>query len=126
MWDLTLSDSNPEDEGDMKLIIAIINPLKLDDVREALTPLGVQDLTVTEVKGFGGKRANRDLPRRGIPRGLPAEGEDEVVVPSDIAEQVDQRDHQVGPTGKIGDDKIFIGRRAPMRIRTGETDTAAL
>ena len=61
----------------MKLVIAIVKPFKLDDVREALTPLGVQGLTVTEVKGFwAAEGADGDLPRCGISRQFPAQGED--------------------------------------------------
>ena len=83
--------------SDMKLIMAIIKPFKLDDVREALTPLGVQGLTVSEVKGFGRQKGQTEIYRGAeyhvnfLPK-----VKIEVVVTADLADQVDRGDHQVG------------------------------
>jgi nitrogen regulatory protein P-II 2 len=112
----------------MKLIMAIIKPFKLDDVREALTPLGVQGLTVTEVKGFGRQKGQTEIYRGAeyhvnfLPK-----VEIEVVVSADMADQVVEAITKSAQTGKIGDGKIFVldvGRA--VRIRTGEVDAAAL
>ena len=112
----------------MKLIMAIIKPFKLDDVREALTPLGVQGLTVTEVKGFGRQKGQTEIYRGAeyhvnfLPK-----VKIEVVVTADIADQVVEAIIRSAQTGKIGDGKIFVldvGRA--VRIRTGEADAAAL
>jgi nitrogen regulatory protein P-II 2 len=112
----------------MKLIIAIIKPFKLDDVREALTPLGVQGLTVTEVKGFGRQKGQTEIYRGAeyhvsfLPK-----VKIEVAVPSDIAEQVVEAISGAARTGKIGDGKIFVlDIERALRIRTGELDMAAL
>jgi nitrogen regulatory protein P-II 2 len=114
--------------GDMKLIMAIIKPFKLDDVREALTPLGVQGLTVTEVKGFGRQKGQTEIYRGAeyhvsfLPK-----VKIEVVVPGDLAEQVIEAIAKAAHTGKIGDGKIFMfDIERAMRIRTGEVDAAAL
>ena len=112
----------------MKLIMAIIKPFKLDDVREALTPLGVQGLTVSEVKGFGRQKGQTEIYRGAeyhvnfLPK-----VKIEVVVPDDLAEQVIEAIVSSARTGKIGDGKIFmmeVGRA--VRIRPGEADGAAL
>ena len=112
----------------MKLIMAIIKPFKLDDVREALTPLGVQGLTVSEVKGFGRQKGQTEIYRGAeyhvnfLPK-----VKLEVVVPDDLAEQVVEAIVSSARTGKIGDGKIFmmeVGRA--VRIRTGEADAEAL
>jgi nitrogen regulatory protein P-II 2 len=112
----------------MKLIMAIIKPFKLDDVREALTPLGVQGLTVSEVKGFGRQKGQTEIYRGAeyhvnfLPK-----LKIEVVVPDSLAEQVVEAIVGAARTGKIGDGKIFVldvGR--VVRIRTGETDADAL
>ena len=112
----------------MKLIMAIIKPFKLDEVREALTPLGVQGLTVSEVKGFGRQKGQTEIYRGAeyhvnfLPK-----LKIEVAVASDLAEQVIEAIAKAARTGKIGDGKIFvtdIGRA--VRIRTGETDDEAL
>ncbi|HTW70067.1 MAG TPA: P-II family nitrogen regulator [Acetobacteraceae bacterium] len=112
----------------MKLIMAIIKPFKLDDVREALTPLGVQGLTVTEVKGFGRQKGQTEIYRGAeyhvsfLPK-----VKIEVVVPADQAEQVIEAIAKAAHTGKIGDGKIFMfDIERAMRIRTGETDESAL
>ena len=114
--------------SDMKLIMAIIKPFKLDDVREALTPLGVQGLTVSEVKGFGRQKGQTEIYRGAeyhvnfLPK-----VKIEVVVPDDLADQVIEAITKSAHTGKIGDGKIFvIDIERAMRIRTGEIDAAAL
>ncbi len=112
----------------MKLIIAIIKPFKLDEVRDALTPLGVQGLTVSEVKGFGRQKGQTEIYRGAeyhvsfLPK-----VKIEVAVSSDIAEQVVEAIIKAAHTGKIGDGKIFVlDIERAVRIRTGETDGAAL
>jgi nitrogen regulatory protein P-II 2 len=112
----------------MKLIIAIIKPFKLDEVRDALTPLGVQGLTVSEVKGFGRQKGQTEIYRGAeyhvsfLPK-----VKIEVAVPSEIAEQVVEAIVKAAHTGKIGDGKIFVlDIERAVRIRTGETDGAAL
>ncbi len=112
----------------MKLILAIIKPFKLDDVREALTPLGVQGLTVSEVKGFGRQKGQTEIYRGAeyhvnfLPK-----VKIEVVVPEAMADQVVEAIIKAANTGKIGDGKIFVMpvERA-VRIRTGEMNAEAL
>ena len=112
----------------MKLIMAIIKPFKLDEVRDALTPLGVQGLTVSEVKGFGRQKGQTEIYRGAeyhvnfLPK-----LKIEVAVASDLADQVVEAITQTARTGKIGDGKIFVTdiERA-VRIRTGELDAEAL
>ncbi len=118
-----------EEQGrDMKLIIAIIKPFKLDDVREALTPLGVQGLTVSEVKGFGRQKGQTEIYRGAeyhvnfLPK-----VKIEVAVADDLAEQVVEAITKAAHTGKIGDGKIFVmDIERAVRIRTGELDADAL
>jgi nitrogen regulatory protein PII len=112
----------------MKLIMAIIKPFKLDDVREALTPLGVQGLTVSEVKGFGRQKGQTEIYRGAeyhvnfLPK-----VKIEVAVPDDLAEQVVEAIIRAARTGKIGDGKVFVmDIQRAVRIRTGETDNEAL
>lgn len=112
----------------MKLVMAIIKPFKLDDVREALTPLGVQGLTVTEVKGFGRQKGQTEIYRGAeyhvsfLPK-----VKIEVAVQADQADAVVEAIMRSAQTGKIGDGKIFVlDLERAVRIRTGETDTAAL
>jgi nitrogen regulatory protein PII len=112
----------------MKLIMAIIKPFKLDDVREALTPLGVQGLTVSEVKGFGRQKGQTEIYRGAeyhvsfLPK-----VKIEVVVGDDLADGVIEAIARSANTGKIGDGKIFVlDVEKAMRIRTGEMDIAAL
>ena len=112
----------------MKLIMAIIKPFKLDDVREALTPLGVQGLTVSEVKGFGRQKGQTEIYRGAeyhvnfLPK-----VKVEVAVSSEMAEQVVEAIVKAAHTGKIGDGKIFVmDIERAVRIRTGETDSEAL
>ncbi len=116
------------EDGNMKMIMAVIKPFKLDDVREALTPLGVQGLTVSEVKGFGRQKGQTEIYRGAeyhvnfLPK-----VKIEVAVPSDLAEQVVEAIIKAANTGKIGDGKIFvIDIERAVRIRTGEVDAEAL
>jgi nitrogen regulatory protein P-II 2 len=119
---------NLEVDGNMKMIMAVIKPFKLDDVREALTPLGVQGLTVSEVKGFGRQKGQTEIYRGAeyhvnfLPK-----VKIEVAVPSDMAEQVVEAIIKAANTGKIGDGKIFVlDLERAVRIRTGELDAEAL
>jgi nitrogen regulatory protein PII len=114
--------------ANMKLVMAIIKPFKLDDVREALTPLGVQGLTVSEVKGFGRQKGQTEIYRGAeyhvsfLPK-----IKIEVVVPDDLTDQVIEAISKAAHTGKIGDGKIFVlDIERAMRIRTGEVDSEAL
>lgn len=119
---------NADGELFMKLVTAIIKPFKLDDVRAALSDIGVSGMTVTEVKGFGRQRGHTELYRGAeyvvdfVPK-----TRIEVAVRSDLLDQVIEAIIKAAKTGKVGDGKIFItdiGR--VIRIRTGETDDAAL
>ena len=112
----------------MKLIVAVIKPFKLDDVREALTPLGVQGLTVSEVKGFGRQKGQTEIYRGAeyhvnfLPK-----VKVEVAVADDLAEQVVEAIMKAAHTGKIGDGKIFVmDIERAVRIRTGEINEEAL
>ncbi|MEO5375958.1 MAG: P-II family nitrogen regulator [Alphaproteobacteria bacterium] len=112
----------------MKLIMAIIKPFKLDDVREALTPLGIQGITVTEVKGFGRQKGQTEIYRGAeyVVNFLP-KVKLEVAVNDDLVDRVVETIQQSAKTGKIGDGKIFIfDITKVLRIRTGETDAEAL
>jgi nitrogen regulatory protein P-II 2 len=112
----------------MKFITAIIKPFKLDEVREALTALGVQGLTVTEVKGFGRQKGHREIYRGAeyavnfVPK-----IKIEVAVRSEIADAVIQAISEKAKSGQIGDGKIFVlPLEHVVRIRTGEADNEAL
>jgi nitrogen regulatory protein P-II 2 len=112
----------------MKLITGVIKPFKLDDVREALTAVGVQGMTVTEVNGFGRQKGQTEIYRGAeytvqfVPK-LKVE----VAVNDDLAESVVEAIQTASKTGKIGDGKIFIWDvDKAVRIRTGETDVDAL
>ncbi|HSO42689.1 MAG: P-II family nitrogen regulator [Rhodospirillales bacterium] len=112
----------------MKLISAIIKPFKLDDVRQALTSLGVQGMTVTEVKGFGRQKGQTEIYRGAeyTVQFLP-KVKIEVVVTDDMAEGVADAILNAARTDKIGDGKIFILEVSKaIRIRTGDTDASAL
>ena len=112
----------------MKLIIAIIKPFKLDAVRDALTALGVQGLTVTEVKGYGRQKGHTEI-YRGAEYAVSflPKLKIEVAVPSGQAEQVVEAITEAARTGQIGDGKIFVlDLQSALRIRTGETDSEAL
>ena len=112
----------------MKLGVAIIKPFKLDEVREALTPLGIQGLTVSEVKGFGRQKGQTEIYRGAeyIVNFLP-KVKIEVAVPDEIVDRVVETIQSAAQTGKIGDGKIFIFDIVQaIRIRTGETNDDAL
>ena len=112
----------------MKLITAIIKPFKLDDVRQALSEIGVQGMTVTEVKGFGRQKGHTELYRGAeyVVDFLP-KTKIEVAVSADLADRVVEAISQAARTGKIGDGKIFISSiEQVVRIRTGETGRGAL
>lgn len=112
----------------MKMITAIIKPFKLDDVREALSEMGVQGITVTEVKGFGRQKGHTELYRGAeyVVDFLP-KVKVEIAVAADIADKVIEAIRDAANTGKIGDGKIFISTvEQVVRIRTGETGAEAL
>jgi len=112
----------------MKLVTAIIKPFKLDDVRESLSEIGVQGITVTEVKGFGRQKGHTELYRGAeyVVDFLP-KVKLEVAVDEDMAEKVIDAITQVANTGKIGDGKIFVTPlEQVIRIRTGETGKDAV
>ncbi len=112
----------------MKLISAIIKPFKLDDVREALSEIGVQGITVTEVKGFGRQKGHTELYRGAeyVVDFLP-KVKLEVAVDDSIVEQVIETVRNAANTGKIGDGKIFVYPvEQVIRIRTGESGPEAL
>ena len=112
----------------MKLVTAIIKPFKLDDVRESLSEIGVQGITVTEVKGFGRQKGHTELYRGAeyVVDFLP-KVKLEVAVDDGMTEQVIEAIVQVANTGKIGDGKIFVTPlEQVIRIRTGETGADAI
>ncbi len=112
----------------MKLVVAIIKPFKLDDVREALAEVGVQGITVTEVKGFGRQKGHTELYRGAeyVVDFLP-KIKLEVAVADDQLDRVLEAIQASARTGKIGDGKIFVGKlEQVIRIRTGELDLDAL
>lgn len=112
----------------MKLITAVIKPFKLDEVRAALSELGISGMTVTEVKGFGRQRGHTELYRGAeyvvdfVPK-----TRIEIAVRNDLVDQVIEAVVKAGRTGKVGDGKIFITNiDRVVRIRTGEMDDSAL
>ena len=112
----------------MKLVIAVIKTFKLEDVRDALTHQGISGMTVTEVKGYGRQRGHTEIYRGSeytvtfLPK-----LKIEVAVPSDRADQVVEAITTAAKTGQIGDGKIFVlDLDHAVRIRTGESDSAAL
>ena len=112
----------------MKLITAVIKPFKLDDVREALSEIGVQGITVTEVKGFGRQKGHTELYRGAeyVVDFLP-KVKLEVAVSAEMADQVIEAISKAANTGKIGDGKIFVfNLEQVVRIRTGESGKEAL
>jgi nitrogen regulatory protein P-II 2 len=120
----------PKRYGDqsMKLVVAIIKPFKLDEVREALTPLGIQGVTVSEVKGFGRQKGQTEIYRGAeyMVNFLP-KVKIEVAVNDDIAPRVVETIQSAARTGKIGDGKIFVFELVQaVRIRTGEINADAL
>jgi nitrogen regulatory protein P-II 2 len=112
----------------MKLILAVIKPSKLDEVREALTALGVDGMTVSEVKGFGRQKGHREIYRGAeytinfVPK-----IKLEIVVDDDAADGAVRAIQETANSGQIGDGKIFVMEVGQaLRIRTGETGTEAL
>ncbi len=112
----------------MKIVMAIIKPFKLDEVRDALTSLGVQGLTVTEVKGYGRQKGHTEI-YRGAEYAVSflPKIKVEVAVPTEMVDKVVGAISKAAKTGQIGDGKIFVfALDHAVRIRTGETDAAAL
>ena len=112
----------------MKLVTAVIKPFKLDEVREALSALGVQGITVTEVKGFGRQKGHTELYRGAeyVVDFLP-KVKLETAVPDELVERAVEAIEAAARTGKIGDGKIFVTQlEQVVRIRTGETGPVAL
>jgi len=112
----------------MKLIMAVIKPFRLDDVRDALSEIGIKGMTITEVKGFGRQKGHTELYRSAeyavdfLPK-----IKLEVAVPSDLVDRVIESITTAAQTGKIGDGKIFVSEiEQATRIRTGETGPEAL
>src|SRR5262249_22256827 len=114
--------------GSMKIVVAIIKPFKLDEVRDALTTIGVHGMTVTEVKGYGRQKGHTEI-YRGTEYAVSflPKLKIEVAVPTDQVDKVVETITSTAKTGQIGDGKIFVfGIDQAVRIRTGETDAAAL
>ncbi|MBB3936082.1 nitrogen regulatory protein P-II 2 [Aureimonas phyllosphaerae] len=112
----------------MKIVMAIIKPFKLDEVREALTAVGIQGLTVTEVKGYGRQKGHTEI-YRGTEYAVSflPKLKIEMAVPTDMVDRAVEVIAAAAKTGQIGDGKIFVyGIDQAVRIRTGETDTNAL
>ena len=112
----------------MKFVSAIIKPFKLDEVREALSMIGVQGITVTEVKGFGRQKGHTELYRGAeyVVDFLP-KVKVEIAIDDDLLDQVVEAIEKSAATGKIGDGKIFVFNLEQVyRIRTGETGVEAL
>ena len=118
----------PDMESNMKLVTAIIKPFKLDEVREALSAIGVQGITVTEVKGFGRQKGHTELYRGAeyVVDFLP-KVKVEAAISDALLEQVIEAIEKSASTGKIGDGKIFVlPIDEVIRIRTGERGTDAI
>lgn len=112
----------------MKMVMAVIKPFKLDDVREALTALGVEGLTVTEVKGFGRQKGQTEI-YRGAEYSVSflPKVKIEIAIPDDLEDQVIEAIQNAAETGRIGDGKIFVyDISSAVRIRTGESGQDAL
>jgi nitrogen regulatory protein P-II 2 len=112
----------------MKLVMAVIKPFKLDEVRQALTDIGIEGMTVTEVKGYGRQKGHTEIYRGAeyevtfVPK-----LKIEVAVPTAVVDKVIETISSVAKTGQIGDGKIFVvSIEQTIRIRTGETDEDAL
>ena len=123
-------EANPRirEKNKMKMVVAIVKPFKLDEVREALAELGVNGLTVTEVKGFGRQKGHTELYRGAeyVVDFLP-KVKIEAAVPDDLLEQCLEAVQKSARTGKIGDGKIFVfDIEQVIRIRTGETGESAV
>ena len=112
----------------MKIVVAIIKPFKLDEVRDALTAMGVHGMTVTEVKGYGRQKGHTEI-YRGAEYAVTflPKIKIEVAVATDQVDKAIETITTAAKTGQIGDGKIFVlALETAVRIRTGETDTAAL
>ncbi|MBS3647895.1 P-II family nitrogen regulator [Pseudaminobacter sp. 19-2017] len=112
----------------MKIVMAVIKPFKLDEVREALTTVGVHGLTVTEVKGYGRQKGHTEI-YRGAEYAVSflPKIKIEVAIPSDLADRAVEAITSAAKTGQIGDGKVFVfPLDQAVRIRTGETDADAL
>lgn len=112
----------------MKLIMAVIKPFKLDEVRQSLTEMGLEGMTVTEVKGYGRQKGHTEIYRGAeyAVNFLP-KIKIEVVVPAKVVDKAIAAIAAAAKTGQIGDGKIFVGPiEQTVRIRTGETDADAL
>ncbi|MGN6464105.1 MAG: P-II family nitrogen regulator [Rhizobiaceae bacterium] len=112
----------------MKIVMAIIKPFKLDEVREALTAVGIQGMTVTEVKGYGRQKGHTEI-YRGAEYAVSflPKVKIEIAVPADIVDKTVEAISSAAKTGQIGDGKIFVTSiDQAVRIRTGETDADAL
>ena len=112
----------------MKIVMAIIKPFKLDEVREALTAVGIQGLTVSEVKGYGRQKGHTEI-YRGAEYAVSflPKIKIEIAVAADMADRAVEAIAAAARTGQIGDGKVFVfGIDQAVRIRTGETDTDAL
>jgi nitrogen regulatory protein P-II 2 len=123
-----IQSRNGNGDRRMKMVMAIIKPFKLDDVREALAEVGVQGITVTEVKGFGRQKGHTELYRGAeyVVDFLP-KIKLEIAVSESLVERVVEAITQSAKSGKIGDGKIFVYTLDQViRIRTGETDADAL
>ena len=112
----------------MKLVIAIIKPFKLEEVRDALSAIGVQGMTVTEVKGFGRQKGQTEIYRGAeYTTSMVPKVKIEVVVSDELGPRVVETIEQTAKTGAIGDGKLFVlDVGQSIRIRTGEADDAAL
>ena len=112
----------------MKIVMAVIKPFKLDEVRDALTAIGVHGMTVTEVKGYGRQKGHTEI-YRGTEYAVSflPKLKVEVAVPSEMVSKVIDAITAAAKTGQIGDGKIFVfAIDSAVRIRTGETDASAL
>jgi nitrogen regulatory protein P-II 2 len=117
-----------ENENDMKIVMAIIKPFKLDEVRDALTSIGIQGLTVTEVKGYGRQKGHTEI-YRGTEYAVSflPKLKIEIAVPAEMVDKAIEAVAAAAKTGQIGDGKIFVySIDQAVRIRTGETDVDAL
>ncbi len=124
----TAADEKRGGSAAVKFIVAVIKPFKLDDVRDALTGLGVTGMTVTEVKGFGRQKGQTEIYRGAeYTTNMVPKVKIEVAVAADLAPRAIEAIQQAAHTGTIGDGKIFLfDMSGVVRIRTGETNETAL
>jgi len=125
---IKIDTKNDTTEKTMKLVTAVIKPFKLDDVREALSEIGVQGITVTEVKGFGRQKGHTELYRGAeyVVDFLP-KVKLEIAISEDMLDKVIEAVTNAANSGKIGDGKIFVSSlEQVIRIRTGETGSDAV